>query len=132
MLFSTDDENCGSSYGLCPNKDDLNISALAIGISVIGAIIGIIICLTCYMHGKRRRERQQRSRNSRANSNVHRVPNPHYQQNRPAPSSQLFQNMYESPPPSYEAATANLPSVHQPPSAPPITPTIQESFENNV
>ncbi len=94
------------------------------------------MCLTCCT---RSTQQQQQSRAVYANSNNRAFTNPHQQpivrgpvqivRVRPihnvgaAPPSQSYPSLYEDPPPSYEVATANLPTIHQ--SSPPVTTNAQ-------
>jgi hypothetical protein len=75
-----------------------------------------------------------------ANTNNRAIVNPNQQQIRRGPirvvhvrpvynagarsSSQVYPSMYEGPPPSYEVATADLPSIHQSSPSPTVTATV--------
>jgi hypothetical protein len=106
------------------------------------------MCLSCCIHSQqqqRQRQQQQlqRCQSGYINPNTRVVTNP-YQQHvvrgpvrvvhvRPvynvgvAPATQQFPSLYEAPPPSYETATANTPSIHQSSSLPPLTANVEQS-----
>lgn len=78
-----------------------------------------VVCLICCL----RVLKQQRLRNSYRNSNVRSTTNPRHGDSGSIaylqaayhtdtdPSVQIYPSMYEAPPPSYEVATKNLPTV---------------------
>jgi len=45
-----------------------------------------------------------------------------------APPSRSYPSIYEAPPPSYEVATADFPTIHQSSPSPPVTTTVQQSI----
>jgi hypothetical protein len=49
-----------------------------------------------------------------------------------APSPRSFPSIYETAPPSYEAATATLPPVYQSSSYPPMTAPVEESSSTTL
>jgi hypothetical protein len=98
------------------------------------------MCLTCCTNKQRR---QQRLQTAYVNYNTRVATHPYQQQTRggsvrvvrvrpiynveAAPPSHSYPSIYEAPPPSYEVATANLPSIHQSSLPPTVTTTGQQS-----
>ncbi|CAF3703294.1 unnamed protein product [Adineta steineri] len=138
------DETCGTDLGFC--HDDSTLPPAAIAIIIMASICCFITCLSCCIHSH---QRQQRLQANFANANTRMNTNPYQQQVihgpvrvvhvRPVsyvgavPTSRSFPSIYEAPPPSYEIATASLPSIHGSSSSyPPMIATVEQSHSSIV
>jgi hypothetical protein len=134
FFLVTADQVCGSDNEVC--ESDSSLSPAVIAIIIVASVFFFVICLTCCIHST---QRQQQSHVTYANSNTRVGRNPYQQSIVRGPvrvirvrsiynvgaalTSQSYPSIYEAPPPSYEVATANLPTIHQ--SLPPVTTTAQ-------
>ncbi|CAF3892256.1 unnamed protein product [Adineta steineri] len=143
-FFRLIDETCGTDLGFC--HDDSTLPPAAIAIIIMASICCFITCLSCCIHSH---QRQQRLQANFANANTRMNTNPYQQQVihgpvrvvhvRPVsyvgavPTSRSFPSIYEAPPPSYEIATASLPSIHGSSSSyPPMIATVEQSHSSIV
>ena len=136
----SDDESCGDTSGSCISSSSLPPAIIAI--IIVASIFCFVVCLSCCITQQRQQQRQ-RLQTAYRNANGRVVTSPYQQQvvrgpvrvvrvrpvyNVTASSApQPYPSMYEAPPPSYEVATANLPSVHQSSSFPPVTENVEQS-----
>jgi len=119
---------------MCDSQSSLSLALIAT--IIVPSVFLLVICLICCIHST---QRQQHSHATSANSNTRTITNSCQQPTLRGPvrvirvrpiynvgaalSSQSYPSIYEAPPPSYEVATANLPTIHQ--SSPPVTTTAQ-------
>ncbi|CAF0761435.1 unnamed protein product [Rotaria sp. Silwood1] len=130
-----DDQTLERDYGLQEHSTGLPPAIIAI--IVISAILCFAACLSCCI----RSQQHQRASVDYVNSDHATIANPYQLQDvrsparivlvRPinnvgaAPHSQVLPSIYEGPPPSYDAATGSLSSIHHPSLPPPFTARVQ-------
>ncbi|CAF0933947.1 unnamed protein product [Rotaria sordida] len=133
-----DDDNQTSGRGHGSYEYSTSLPPAIIAFIVISLMLCFVACLSCYMHSQ---QRQRHVHVSCINSNPTSITSSHQLQALRgsvrviymrsmnnvgvAPQSQVFPSIYEAPPPSYEVATGNLPSIHQSPPPPPVTAHVE-------
>ena len=142
-IYLIDNHRSRGHYSSREDSSSLPPAIIAIIIAI--SVFYFIGCLSCCIHCYQRRrhssvafvnlnegiitnsQRQQTIRSSARAILVQPVRNTFS-----VVTSQIYPSIYEAPPPSYEVATANIPSMHQSSSSPPIVCNVESSQINRI